>query len=152
MGVMSVVSDNMKLGLYTVFFSGDESVLGYTKGNSIYLNERCGEEIELVNKHEVLHHYEDGSCFKRIKETILSSLDEKDLRHLRNDYMLKYCSLYSREEIENGIIDTEIAIDLIIGNSPLKFDIDKVVVNAYEIITSSSRVNKIDKRYNSLKR
>ena len=66
--------------------------------------------------------------------------------------MLKYCSLYSREEIENGIIDTEIAIDLIIGNSPLKFDIDKVVVNAYERITSSSRVNKIDKRYNSLKR
>ena len=152
MGVMSVVSDNMKLGLYTVFFSGNESVLGYTKGNSIYLNERIGEDIELVNKHEVLHHYEDGSCFKRIKEAILSSLDEKDLRNLRNDYMLKYYSLYSREEIEGGIIDTEIVIDLIIGNSPLKFDSDKVVANAYEKITSSSRINKIDKRYNSLKR
>ena len=60
MGVMGVVADNMKLGLYTVFFSGDESILAYTKGKSIYLNERIGEEIEVVNKHEVLHHYENS--------------------------------------------------------------------------------------------
>lgn len=152
MGVMGVVADNMKLGLYTVFFSGDESILAYTKGKSIYLNERIGEEIEVVNKHEVLHHYENSECFKKIKFQFLNSLSEDEIGQLRNEYMLKYYGLYSKEEVEKGIIDTEIAIDLIIGNSSIKFDPDDIVNNAYDKIISSSRINKIDKRYNSLKR
>ena len=82
----------------------------------------------------------------------MNSLSEDEIGQLRNEYMLKYYGLYSKEEVEKGIIDTEIAIDLIIGNSSIKFDPDDIFNNAYDKIISSSRINKIDKRYNSLKR
>lgn len=153
MGIMNIVSDNLRLGLRTVFFYGDESILAYTENKKIYINERTSADIELINKHEVLHHYENSAYFEKIKKIFLDALSSEDLKKLRNEYMIKYHGLYSIEVIEQGIIDTEIAIDLIIGNSPLKkFDADEVVEDAYYKIVSSSRVSDIDKRYNSLKK
>ena len=41
---------------------------------------------------------------------------------IRKQYYLRYCGLYTEEEIQNGIIDTEIVIDILIDNFILVYD------------------------------
>ena len=107
-----IIEINKRLGLNTEFIS-DQNIQGYSIGKTIYINEMG--DIEKINKHELLHFYEETESFKKIKEKILEDNKEK-IDKIREAYELRYYGLYSKEEIENGIIDTEIVIDIMIDN------------------------------------
>jgi hypothetical protein len=131
-----IILNNEKLGIKTIFFNEDNGILGYTENNIIYLNEFYDKDLELVNKHEVLHLFEQSKQFVGTKKIIFSLLGEKELNRLRADYYLKYSGLYTEEEINNGILDNEIAIDIIIGNGVFILPIHDYIPNAYETIVS----------------
>jgi mannose/fructose/N-acetylgalactosamine-specific phosphotransferase system component IIB len=114
-----IIEFNKQFGLNTSFFT-DTEIEGYSLKNTIYLNENSAD-LEKVNKHELLHFFENDDAFSEIKEKILKSNEEK-IDIIRSDYYLRYCGLYTEEEIQNGIIDIEIVIDVLIGNYIFKFD------------------------------
>jgi len=136
MSVESIIASNDKLGIKTAFFYEDNGILGYTENGVVYLNEFYNNDLGLVNKHEVLHLFEDSKQFKGTKKIIFDILGKEELNKLRNEYYLKYNLLYSKEEIKNGILDNEIAIDIIINNGKFPINIDDYVNNAYETIIS----------------
>ncbi len=110
---------NRTFGIETVFYYDDEMVCGYEENNTIYLNLNSNKELKKVNMHELLHFYEETEVFKEIKERIISSLKEnKEFEKLKEEYELKYFGIYSPEEIEKGIIDNEIVIDILVGDYP----------------------------------
>ena len=41
---------------------------------------------------------------------------------IREEYKLRYFGLYSEKEIEAGVVDNEIAIDLMIDNSSIEYE------------------------------
>ena len=112
-----IIEINKRLGLNTEFII-DEKIQGYSIGKTIYINEMG--DIEKINKHELLHFYEETESFKKIKEKILEDNKEK-IDKIREAYELRYYGLYSKEEIENGIIDTEIVIDIMIDNYVIEY-------------------------------
>ncbi len=114
-----IIEFNKQFGLNTSFFT-DTEIEGYSLNNTIYLNENS-DDLEKVNKHELLHFFENDETFSEIKEKILK-LNEENLDIIRSEYYLRYCGLYTEEEIQNGIIDIEIVIDILIGNYIFKFD------------------------------
>ena len=110
---------NRTFGIETVFYYDDEMVCGYEENNTIYLNLNSNKELKKVNMHELLHFYEETEVFKKIKEKIIGSLKEnKEFEKLKEEYELKYFGIYSPEEIEKGIIDNEIVIDILVGDYP----------------------------------
>lgn len=114
-----IESFNKIFGINTVFYYDDKSVCGYEENNTIYLNLNSNKDLEKVNMHELLHFYEETEVFKKIKERVISSLKEnKEFDKLKEEYELKYFGIYSLEEIEKGIIDTEIVIDVLVGDYP----------------------------------
>ena len=110
---------NRTFGIETVFYYDDKIVCGYEENNTIYLNLNSNKELKKVNMHELLHFYEETEVFKKIKERIISNLKEnKEFKKLKEEYELKYFGIYSPEEIEKGIIDNEIVIDILVGDYP----------------------------------
>jgi len=134
MNKQEIIISNEKLGIKTVFFNEDNGILGYTEKGIIYLNEFYNDNLELTNKHELLHLFEDSKQFLGTKKIIFSLLGEKELNRLRTEYYLKYGGLYSEEEINDGILDNEIIIDIIIGNGVFPLLINDYMPNAYESI------------------
>ena len=114
-----IIEFNKQFGIKTEFIT-DSEIEGYSLGNTIYINENSND-IEKVNKHELLHFFENDETFQRIKEEILR-LNEDKLEKIRSEYYLRYSGLYSEEEIQDGIIDTEIVIDILIGNYNIRYD------------------------------
>ncbi len=114
-----IIEFNKQFGLKTEFIT-DSEIEGYSLGNTIYINGNSND-IEKVNKHELLHFFENDEIFQRIKEEILK-LNEDKLEKIRSEYYLRYSGLYSEEEIQRGIIDTEIVIDILTGNYIFTYD------------------------------
>ena len=114
-----IIEFNNQFGLKTEFIT-DSEIEGYSLGNTIYINENSND-IEKVNRHELLHFFENDETFQRIKEEILR-LNEDKLEKIRSEYYLRYSGLYSEEEIQDGIIDTEIVIDILTGNYIFTYD------------------------------
>ena len=140
MDVISRVEQfNKSLGIVTSFYNAQDDILGYSENNIIYLNTHYKDNLELVNKHETLHFFKNSSQFKAIKSVIFSLLKEEDINKLRNNYYLKYQGLYSEDDIRNGVIDEEIAIDIIIGNGEFPINVDEYVKDAYTSIVTQSK-------------
>ena len=134
-----IESFNKIFGINTVFYYDDKSVCGYEENNTIYLNLNSNKDLEKVNMHELLHFYEETEVFKKIKERVISSLKEnKEFDKLKEEYELKYFGIYSLEEIEKGIIDNEIVIDVLVGDYPYfkKEDLDNLCT---EILRSEKK-------------
>ena len=134
-----IESFNKIFGINTVFYYDDKSVCGYEENNTIYLNLNSNKDLEKVNMHELLHFYEETEVFKKIKERVISSLKEnKKFDKLKEEYELKYFGIYSPEEIEKGIIDNEIVIDVLVGDYPYfkKEDLDNLCT---EILRSEKK-------------
>ena len=134
-----IESFNKIFGINTVFYYDDKSVCGYEENNTIYLNLNSNKDLEKVNMHELLHFYEETEVFKKIKERVISSLKEnKEFDKLKEEYELKYFGIYSLEEIEKGIIDNEIVIDVLVGDFPYfkKEDLDNLCT---EILRSEKK-------------
>ena len=112
-----IKSWNLTLGIQTEFIQ-DSQVLGYSLGNTIYLNESINQDFEKTNHHELLHFYADSLEFKKVKEYLFEQYKDKVYQY-RDEYYLRYFGLYSYEEINMGVIDDEIAIDLMIDNFPI---------------------------------
>lgn len=145
--------NNQKLGIATIFYNANDEILGYSEKNRVYLNVNYIEDIEKINKHEVLHFYKDSKQFKVIKNIIFSILKSNEINKLRNEYYIKYMSLYSEEEIKEGVLDEEIIIDMIVKNGNFSIDIDKYIKDPYEVITTESKavtLSKEVKRYLNL--
>lgn len=153
MNLEKIILDNEKLGVKTHFFYEDNGVLGYTENGEIYLNEFYNGDLEKVNKHEVLHLFEDSKQFLGVKKIVFNVFGEKELNRLRNEYSIKYAGLYNEEEIKNGILDNEIAIDIIVGNGHFNINVNHYVQDAYETIINqkeSARLTPEGRRYLSL--
>ena len=116
-----IIEFNRKLGIKTEFITAEESVLGYAQNNTIYINENVEQDYEKTNKHEVLHFFEDTPEFAKLKKTILESV-EKYLDQIRAEYELRYFGIYSEDEIQAGVIDNEIVIDLLVNNSIIEYE------------------------------
>jgi len=140
-----IVLYNKKLGIETIFSSELETV-GKVEGKVIYLNDNF-ENLEQINKHEVLHFYEDTMQFKKIKEIILNVLKKEELDRLRNEYKSLYFPLYKNEENVDEMIDNEIVIDFIIKDREYSVSIDQIVKDCFEVIVSSSNKTSVNKRY-----
>ncbi len=110
---------NKTFGIETVFYYDDKSICGYEENNIIYLNLNSKKDLKNVNMHELLHFFEETEMFNKIKERVISSLKENGtFDNLKEEYELKYFGIYSIDEIEKGIIDNEIVIDVLVGDFP----------------------------------
>lgn len=110
---------NKTFGIETVFYYDDKSICGYEENNIIYLNLNSKKDLKSVNMHELLHFFEETEMFNKIKERVIKRLKENNIfDELKEEYELKYFGIYSLEEIEKGIIDNEIVIDVLIGDFP----------------------------------
>lgn len=110
---------NKTFGIETVFYYDDKSICGYEENNTIYLNLNSKKDLKNVNMHELLHFFEETEMFNRIKERVIKRLKENNIfDELKEEYELKYFGIYSLDEIEKGIIDNEIVIDVLVGDFP----------------------------------
>ena len=116
-----IISLNRRLGLKTEFFN-DEEICGYAVNDTIYLNEN-EDDLFRVNLHEILHFYEDNEAFLRYKDMLLDRM-ELLLPKLREKYLLKYAGMYTEDEINSGIIDTEIIIDILVDEYSSNYEVD----------------------------
>jgi len=140
-----IVLYNKNLGIETIFSSELETV-GKAEGKVIYLNDNF-ENLGQINKHEVLHFYEDTIQFKKIKEIILNCLKREELDRLRKEYRSLYFPLYKNEKNVEETIDNEIVIDFIIKDRVYSISIDQIVKDCFEVIVKSSNKMTINKRY-----
>lgn len=115
-----IIEFNKRFGLNTEFIT-DESVLGYALNNTIYINESIEQDYERTNKHELLHFFEDTEEFQKLKQDIFEA-NKENLEQIRSEYELRYFGLYSEDEINAGVLDNEIAIDLLIDNSVIEYE------------------------------
>jgi len=143
-----IVLKNKKLGIKTVF-SSELTTVGKKEGKVVYLNDNY-DDLEMINKHEVLHLFEDSKQFKEIKEIILRVIPKDELESLRKEYYFNYFNLYKDEKNIKEIINNEIVIDFIIKNGKFSVDIDNVIKNCYETIVNGSRNFSLNKRYLNL--
>ncbi len=110
---------NKTFGIETVFYYDDKSICGYEENNTIYLNLNSKKDLKNVNMHELLHFFEETEMFSKIKERVIKRLKENNVfDELKEEYELKYFGIYSLNEIEKGIIDNEIVIDVLVGDFP----------------------------------
>ena len=110
---------NKTFGIETVFYYDDKSICGYEENNTIYLNLNSKKDLKNVNMHELLHFFEETEMFSKIKERVIKRLKENNVfDELKEEYELKYFGIYSLDEIEKGIIDNEIVIDVLVGDFP----------------------------------
>ena len=110
---------NKTFGIETVFYYDDKSICGYEENNTIYLNLNSKKDLKNVNMHELLHFFEETEMFNKIKERVIKMLKENNIfDKLKEEYELKYFGIYSFDEIEKGIIDNEIVIDVLVGDFP----------------------------------
>ena len=110
---------NKTFGIETVFYYDDKSICGYEENNIIYLNLNSKKDLKNVNMHELLHFFEETEMFNKIKERVIKRLKENNIfDELKEEYELKYFGIYSIDEIEKGIIDNEIVIDVLVGDFP----------------------------------
>ena len=110
---------NKTFGIETVFYYDDKSICGYEENNTIYLNLNSKKDLKNVNMHELLHFFEETEMFNKIKERVIKRLKENNIfDELKEEYELKYFGIYSLDEIEKGIIDNEIVIDVLVGDFP----------------------------------
>ena len=110
---------NKTFGIETVFYYDDKSICGYEENNTIYLNLNSKKDLKNVNMHELLHFFEETEMFNRIKERVIKRLKKNNIfDELKEEYELKYFGIYSLDEIEKGIIDNEIVIDVLVGDFP----------------------------------
>ena len=116
-----IIEFNNRFGIKTEFIR-DESILGYALGRTIYINESIDQDYEKTNKHELLHFFENTPEFEKIKTRLLEE-HKDELEEIRKDYELRYFGIYSEEEIAKGVLDNEIAIDMMVNN--LSFEYDK---------------------------
>lgn len=135
--IQNIKINNHKLGIKTIFYNANDDILGYSDNKKIYLNTFYNEDIELVNKHETLHFFSDTKQFKIIKNLIFSILSKEQLDKIRSQYYLKYLPLYSYDKLENGALDEEIAIDIIVHNGDFPINIDEYVKDAYQTIVEN---------------
>ena len=126
-----IVLYNKQFGVDTIFSSKIETV-GYKDGYVIYINDDY-EDLEKINKHELLHFFENSVQFQHIKEIILSSLDVNELNKLRKEYQDIYGFLYKHESNVNDLIDNEIIIDFILKDRSYSVSIDDIVKNCFEL-------------------
>ena len=129
---------NKTFGIETVFYYDDKSICGYEENNIIYLNLNSKKDLKNVNMHELLHFFEETEMFNKIKERVIKRLKENNIfDELKEEYELKYFGIYSLEEIEKGIIDNEIVID-VLGDFPYfkKEDLNKLCT---EILKSEKK-------------
>ena len=148
-----IIVENNKIGLKTSFYHLNDKTLGYVENDVIYLNTFYDNDLEIANKHEVLHCFESSKSFRAIKSVVLRFLKDEELRLLRELYKFKYHGLYSETEIAGGILDNEIVIDIIVKNGKFPIDIDKYILNAYETIVHNKNGMKLSeyaRRYLSL--
>jgi len=144
----TIKKENDQLGFVTEFFHQEKGVMGYTENGVIYLN-TAYPKFKMVNKREILHHFERHPYFITVKEAIMNKLDSKTYDELYKDYLLKYGNLYSQKEIKRGVIDNEIVIDIIIGNGVFNAKIKNFAKDFYsEIITCLQKWAK-SKRYST---
>ena len=92
---------------------------GYSYKNTIYLNKELNE-LERINKHELLHFFTNNDTFKLIRSSF------KFNESLRKEYVRKYMKLYS----SNDDIDDEIIIDYLVDNYEFEFS-NGLVINGY---------------------
>ena len=144
-----VTACNQKLGFKTNFFFEPNGIYGYTENGVVHINAFYQDEIEKINKHEVLHHYENSDTFKIAKKVIISSFTESELDELENEYFLRYGGLYDIEN-EIDIIHTEIAIDVIAGDESLPLRVREIAKEYYSIITNSEKPHPSRKRFLNL--
>lgn len=110
---------NKTFGIETVFYYDDKSICGYEENNTIFLNLNSKKDLKNVNMHELLHFFEETEIFNKIKERVIKRLKENNIfDELKEEYELKYFGIYSLDEIEKGIIDNEIVIDVLVGDFP----------------------------------
>ena len=98
---------NKMLGIETIFYNENSTVLGYKEGKTIYLNEDY-DDLEKLNMHEVLHFYENTETFNNIKKVVFKLIDKEELLRLRKEYYSNYENLYNEN---SDLIDNEIIID-----------------------------------------
>ena len=115
-----IIQFNRRFGLNTEFIT-DENILGYALGNTIYINSSIEQDYERTNRHELLHFFEETPEFEDIKMELFEAQGE-NLKQIRKEYKLRYLGLYSDEEIELGVLDNEIAIDLMVSNSSIEYE------------------------------
>ena len=128
---------NKMLGIETIFYNENSTVLGYKEGKTIYLNEDY-DDLEKLNMHEVLHFYENTETFNNIKKVVFKLIDKEELLRLRKAYYSNYENLYNEN---SDLIDNEIIIDLIAKNVETSFNIDKCFNNAYDTIVSQEKIS-----------
>ncbi len=108
---------NKLFGINTEFISMEYR--GYSYKNTIYLNKELNE-LERINKHELLHFFTNNDTFKLIRSSF------KFNESLRKEYVRKYMKLYS----SNDDIDDEIIIDYLVDNYEFEFS-NGLVINGY---------------------
>lgn len=149
--VENIILENEKLGLITKLYNENSDILGYSEGKTIYLNTFHNSDLETVNKHETLHLYENSKNFKLIKKVIFSLLKKDDISNLRKYYSIKYNGIYKKEDLDNGILDNEIIIDIIIGNGKFPITLENYIKNAYDFIVKKDQNTLLtSKRYLNL--
>ncbi len=141
--------NNILLGLETEFFNDPNAFfVARTAGNKIYLNLaqiETKEQLKLANRHEVLHHFEESESFALAKEEILEALTEEDREQIHREYYLRYAGIYSPAQIKQGILDTEIVIDLIVGNfsKEIREKYSPITDNLFDLIVAKGSANKM---------
>ena len=115
-----IIQFNRRFGLSTEFIT-DENILGYALGKTICINSSIEQDYERTNRHELLHFFEETPEFEDIKRELFEVQGE-NLEQIREEYKLRYLGLYSDEEIEAGVLDNEIAIDLMVDNSSIEYE------------------------------
>ena len=115
-----IIDFNNQFGIRTEFITGG-STLGYALGNTIYINTSINQDYEKTNKHELLHFFEGTPEFEKVKKDILEK-NAEELPNIRKEYELRYWGIYSKEEINAGVLDNEIVIDIMTDNSSIVYE------------------------------
>lgn len=123
-----IVRLNKLNGISTIFYRrAIKGEYGFCYGNTIYINLESDISLDSVNLHEKLHFYEKNESFEKVKYEIIKNIDKKRYQKLYMDYLMKYYQIYSPEEIDAGVIDNEIVIDILSGIRKWNFQFPKKV-------------------------
>lgn len=144
----TIIAYNGLLGIETVFFNDTNGIQGYKQGRAVYLNENCDEEmLKKINRHEVLHFYENSKIFTNVKHIVFKLFGKEKMKSLIDEYYDVYKDLYTKEEVKQGVLINEIVIDVLTGEIKTDLDIDKM----YKLIIQNEKVEVNDnKRYLNL--
>lgn len=148
MNTAAIKRNNEQLGFETMFFNESKGIISYTERGVIYLN-TAYEKVGMANKREILHHFEKHPYFQAIKSACLAKLERQEYKKLYKFYLKKYETLYSKEEIKNGVLDNEMVIDMIIGNGKFKVSLQNYAKKFYKDIISCLQKWADGKRYTS---